>query len=200
MPRLLLIRHCTPKLLKNDMFLGQTDVPLSDIGIKEAKRLKSRLAEEKFDICFSSSLLRAHETAKIIVAGHKVKIIPCDELRECSFGDIEGLTYQEIEQRYPQIAKEMADGILVNFPGGENFQQFNARVKLFTKRLDDIEPDATALIVAHGGPLRLLICNLLGIDISHWQQIRIDRASLSIIDTYSQTAILSLLNDTSHLK
>jgi alpha-ribazole phosphatase len=195
MPKLLLVRHCTPKTPKGDLFLGQVDVPLSAAGIKEAKHLKAWLAKEKIDACFTSTLSRARATAEIITEGHKVKIIACDELKECSFGVIEGLTYQEIEQRYPKVAKGLADGTLATFPGGENLKQLNARVKLFLKRLDSLKPDATALIVTHGGPLRLLICNLLGIDIKHWQQFRVDRASLSVIETYPGMSFLTLLND-----
>jgi broad specificity phosphatase PhoE len=200
MPRLLLIRHCTTKLHADDRFYGKTDLPLSDIGLKQAKRLQTRLTKEKIDVCFSSTLKRARTTAKIITEKHKVKIIACDELRECDFGVIEGLAFKEIEQRYPALAKKLTDGPAVDFPGGESLKQLNARVKTFFKRLKNLKANETATIVSHGGPLRLIVCNLLGIDIKHWQQIRIDRASLSIIDTYSQTAILSLLNDTSHLK
>jgi broad specificity phosphatase PhoE len=195
MPKLLLVRHCTPKTPKGDIFLGQFDVPLSAAGIKEAKHLKVWLAKEKIDACFTSTLLRARATAEIITEGHKVKIIPCDDLKECSFGVIEGLTYQEIEQRYPKVAKGLADGTLATFPGGENLKQLNARVKSFLKRLNALKPDATVLIVTHGGPLRLLICNLLGIDIKHWQQFRVDRASLSVIETYPEMSFLTLLND-----
>jgi broad specificity phosphatase PhoE len=200
MPRLLLIRHGTTKLHANDRFWGKTDLPLSDVGIKEAKQLQSRLAKEKINACFSSTLSRALATAKIIANEHKVKIITCDELNECDFGDIEGLVFKEIEIRYPILAKKLVNGTAVNFPGGESLNQLNARVKTFFRRLKNIKANDTAAIVSHGGPLRLIVCNLLGIDIKHWQQIRIDRASLSIIETYSQTAILSLLNDTSHLK
>ncbi len=200
MPKLILIRHCTPKTPKGDIFLGQVDVPLSAAGVKEAKHLKAWLDKEKIGACFTSTLLRARTTAEIITEGHKVKTIPCDELKECSFGVIEGLTYQEIEKRYPKVAKGLADGTLATFPGGENLKQLNERVKLFLKRLDVLKPGDTALIVTHGGPLRLLVCYLLGIDAKHWQQIRIDRASLSIVETYPQMAYLTLLNDTSHLK
>ena len=195
MPKQLLVRQCTPKTPKDDVFLGQFDVPLSAVGIKEAKHLKAWLAKEKIDACFTSTLSRARATAEIITEGHKVKIILCDELKECSFGVIEGLTYQAIEQRYPKVAKGLADGTLATFPGGENLKQLNARVKLFLKRLDALKPDDTALIVTHGGPLRLLICNLLGIDIKHWQQFRVDRASLSVVETYPEMAFLTLLND-----
>lgn len=200
MPKLLLIRHGTTKLHANDRFWGKTDVPLSDVGIEQATQLRSRLAKDEFQTIFTSTSSRASSTAEIIAAGHKAEIIACDELCECNFGYVEGLTFKEIERLYPDLAIQLATWKAVTFPGGESLEQLNERVKTFLKRLDNLKSNDTAVIVSHGGPLRLLICNLLEIDILHWQQLRIDRASLSILDIYEQAAILSLLNDVSHLK
>ena len=200
MAKLLLIRHGTTKLHKSDRFWGQTDVPLSNTGIKQAGQLRNRLAGEKIIAVYTSTLSRARDTAEIIAAGHKAKLTACDELRECNFGFVEGLTFKEIEHRYPELAEELASWKTVAFPGGETLDQLNDRVKSFMKELENLKAKDTAAIVAHGGPLRLLICNLLGVDIRHWQQFRIDRASLSIMETYPQTAILLSLNDVTHLK
>ena len=200
MAKLLLVRHGTTKLHKNDRFWGRTDVPLNNIGIKQAGQLRTRLASEKITAVYTSTSSRARSTAEIITAGHKAKLIACDELCECNFGFIEGLTFKEIGHLYPALAEELASWKTVSFPGGETLDQLNERVKLFLKRLENLKAKDTVVIVSHGGPLRLIICNLLGIDIQHWQQIRIDRASLSILETYPQTAILLSLNDVSHLK
>lgn len=200
MAKLLLVRHGTTKLHKNDRFWGKTDVPLSNVGIKQAGQLRARLASEKIIVVYTSTLSRARATAEIIAAGHKAKFIACDELCECNFGFIEGLTFKEIERLYPALAEELASWKTVSFPGGETLDQLNDRVKTFLKRLENLKAKDTVAIVSHGGPLRLLISNLLGIEIMHWQQMRIDRASLSIMETYPQTAILLSLNDVSHLK
>jgi alpha-ribazole phosphatase len=200
MAKLLLIRHGTTKLHKNDRFWGKTDVPLSNIGIKQAGQLRTRLASEKITVVYTSTLSRARATAEIIAAGQKAKPIACDELCECNFGFVEGLTFKEIEHLYPALAEELASWKTVSFPGGETLEQLNIRVKYFLKRLENLKAKDIAAIVSHGGPLRLIICNLLGIDKQHWQQIRIDRGSLSIVETYPQTAILLSLNDVTHLK
>ncbi len=68
------------------------------------------------------------------------------------------------------------------------------------KRLRKHQPEQTILIVSHAGTLRLMICNLLGIGLEHWRNMRLNLASISIIETYPQGAVLSLLNDISHLK
>lgn len=200
MARLLLIRHGTTRLHKNDRFWGWTDVPLSATGIKQAGKLRTRLAGEKITAVYTSTLSRASATAEIIATGHKAELVACDELCECNFGFIEGLTYKEIEHRYPELAEELASRKTVSFPGGETLDQLNDRVITFMKELENLKAKDMAVIVSHGGPLRLLICNLLGMDIQHWQQFRIDRASLSIVETYPQTAILLSLNDVTHLK
>jgi alpha-ribazole phosphatase len=199
MARLLLVRHGITSYA-GDRFLGRTDIPLSDTGKKQAEQLRERLASEKIDAVYTSTLRRARQTAKIIAAGHKVKVTPYEELCECDFGDIEGLTFEEIKQKYPELAEELIQREIRAFPGGETIEQLNERVQTFLKRLKKHKSGETLLIVAHGGPIRLIICNLLGLGLEHWVQIRVDHASLSIVETYPETAILNLLNDTSHLK
>jgi alpha-ribazole phosphatase len=198
--RLILVRHAVTALNANARFLGRTDAPLNDTGKKQAKRLRDRLAGEKIDIIYTSPLRRAHYTAEIIATGHKARVTLCDELCECDFGKIEGLTFEEIKQRYPALAQELIERKTGAFPGGETLAQLNDRVRQFLKILGKIKSGETALVVAHGGPLRLIICNLLGLGLEHWVQMRVDHASLSIVETYPGTAILNLLNDVSHLK
>ena len=200
MSRLLLIRHGSTILHKVDRFWGKTDIALDNIGMMQAAQLRARLATENVSAIYSSTLSRARFTAEIIAAEHNLSVIACDELCECNFGYAEGLSFEEIKDLYPALAEELGNWKTVAFPGGESLEQLNARVKIFLNRLENHQPEDTIAIVAHGGPLRLIICNLLGLEIKHWQQFRIDLASLSIIETYPQATILSLLNDVSHLK
>ena len=200
MARLLLIRHGKTKLHKSDRFWGKTDIALSSLGIKQAGQLRTRLTTEKISAVYSSTLSRARFTAELIAYYHKLTVITSKDLCECNFGYAEGLTFGEIKKLYPALAEELANRTAVTFPGGESLEQLNTRVQTFLKKLGNHKPEETIAIVAHGGPLRLIICNLLGLELRHWQEFRIDLASLSIVETYPQTAILSLLNDVSHLK
>jgi len=197
--KILLVRHGATDLHTGDRFWGRTDMPLSQAGIRQAGRLRDRLAAEKIDAVYASPLRRAYATAEIIASVHQIKIVPREELCECNFGDVEGLNFDEIKQRYPALAEELSQRRTGAFPGGETLEQLNDRVLAFLKKLERHKPEETVLIVAHGGPVRLIICNLLGLGLEHWQQMRIDLASLSIMETYLETAILSLLNDVSHL-
>ena len=201
MSRLLLARHGDTKLNSAERFWGHTDVELSAGGVQQAERLRDHLADENINAVYASDLKRAIVTAEIIASNRHLNITVCPEIRETNFGEIEGLTFKEINQRYPELSKMWSIWDLkLKFPGGESVDELVARVIKFPRRLEQHKPEETILIVAHSASLRLLICHLLGIKLEHWRQLRLDLASLSILDTYPQGAILSLLNDVSHLK
>jgi len=198
--RLLLVRHGDTELNSRERYWGQTDIELSEAGLRQAEKLRDRLAAEKIDVVYSSGLQRASLTAKIIASRHQLDVITCAELRETNFGKIEGLTFDEVSRLYPELTELWVNWSLqLKFPDGESVDELNSRVSKFLDRLKKHAPDETILIVAHAGPLRLLVCRLLGIELQHWRQIRINLASLSIVETYPRGAVLSLLNDVSHL-
>ena len=199
MSRLFLVRHGDTALNSRERYWGRSDVKLSDAGVKQAEKLRDRLAAEKIATIYSSDLQRALLTAKIIASKHQLAVITCAELQEINFGKIEGLTFNEISQLYPELAKLWVNwSSRLKFPDGESVDELNCRVSKFLDRLKQHAPDEQILVVAHAAPLRLLVCRLLGIEIRHWRQIRISLASLSIVDNH-QEAVLTLLNDVSHL-
>ncbi len=201
MSKLLLVRHGITEFNNTGRFAGYSDIELSAAGYSQVERLRDRLADEKVDAVYSSDLKRALVTAEVIFPEHKTDIVTCPELRETNYGDVEGLTFEEISRLYPEVAELVTNfSIQLKFPGGESFEGFIERVVRFLDRLKSHEPSETILVVCHGGPLRTLVCHLLGIDQAHWWQIRFDNASLSIVDTYPRGVIISLLNDTSHLR
>ncbi|MFC2044241.1 histidine phosphatase family protein [Chloroflexota bacterium] len=200
MPRLFLVRHGLIESNISRHFAGYTDVEMSPVGYGQVDRLRNRLANEKFDAIYSSNLKRALTTAELISSGRRVNIIACPELREINYGKIEGLTFQEIEHLYPDVAKSITNFTTdIEFPNDETFREFIERVRKFLEKLEQHTPEQTVLIVSHSGPVRLLICSLLGIEQKYWRQFRCDNASLNIVETNPRGAIINLLNDTSHL-
>ena len=199
MSRLLLVRH--GKIKEGDRrYHGHSQVGLSPEGIVQAEKLRDRLAGEKIDAIYSSDLDRARLTAEIIASVHLVGVVVCQELRELDFGEIEGMTFEEVEKRYPETARLWSgEDLDVGAPGGENLRQLASRVQRFMGRLQRHSPEETILIVAHGGPLRALLCTLLGIELERLWQLRLDPASVSLVETYPEGAIICFLNDTSHL-
>jgi len=195
--RVLLVRHGD---IAADMsrYWGHTDVSLNDAGIRQAEQLERRLAGEEIDLVYSSDLRRAMDTAAVIAGRHHLSVAPCPELREINFGQCEGLTFDEMKDRYPQTEGIWtADSQGIRFPGGESVRTLAGRVGTFVERLRR-EPCGTALVVAHGGSLRVLICCLTGLDLSAWREMHIERASLSIIEMHGHAGKVLLINDVSH--
>jgi alpha-ribazole phosphatase len=198
--KLLLVRHGETDSNSFQRYWGRTDVGLGLVGFRQAEQLRDRLAVEKIDFVYSSTLRRAMSTAHTLATLHNLPVVGCPELREIDFGKIEGLNFSEVQNQFPEIAQMWIDHYTeLVYPEGEGLVQLEKRIAAFRKRLLIHTEDQTVLIVAHSGVLRSLICQLLNLDLESRWSIRVDLASLSIIDTYDRTTILSLLNDTSHL-
>lgn len=200
MAKLLLIRHGKINLQREDRYWGSTDIPLNDIGVKQAEQIRDYLAPEKITHIYSSGLSRTRDTAKILADPRQINVIACEELNEFNFGYAEGLTYDEIKKLHPSLAEEMAKMGDISFPGGESLDKFYGRVRVFLKRLEKHKPQDTVAVIAHAGSLRMLICHLLELERKHWYRLFIDHASISVVNMYQHISILNSLNDTSHLK
>jgi len=197
-----LVRHGETELKSSERYWGRTDTKLSALGLRQAERLRDRLAVERIDAVYSSDLQRARVTAEIIVSGHQLDITTYAELREVDFGKVEGLNFEEISQLFPELAvrmKKVDRGSDFRYPDGESVVELGSRVGSFLDRLKKHNEEETVLIVAHYGVIRTLICQLMGTELRHIYHIRLSLASLSIMETDLTGAILHRLNDTSHL-
>lgn len=201
MAKLLLVRHGTTELNSSYKFQGHSDIELSAEGLKQAEKVRDRLANEKIDFVYCSDLRRAVVTAETIAAPHSLKVNKVPDLREINYGKVEQLSFDEIKKVYPKVAEMcMVWDVTLQFPEGEGVLELEKRIKRFIEMLKTHSKEQTVLIVAHGGPLRIMVCSLLGIELKYWRQIYIDLASLSIMHTYPEIVVLALLNDVSHLK
>jgi broad specificity phosphatase PhoE len=198
--KILLVRHGETEKNSAQRYWGKTDVNLGPVGLRQAEQLRDRLATEKIDFVYSSEMRRAVLTARTIASIHCLQETPCSELREIDFGQIEGLDFTEVQEQFPDIAKMWIDrNPNLCYPRGESLAQLDIRLARFKNRLARHSEKEVVMVVAHSGVLRTLICQLLGLETRNRWSFRIDLASLSIVETYSDAAILSLLNDTSHL-
>jgi alpha-ribazole phosphatase len=199
--RLFLVRHGETELNSSQKYWGSTDVALGKTGLWQAKKLRSRLAGENIGFIYSSAMKRAMTTASVISTGRGLPVNSCPELKEIDFGRIEGLDFNQVQQQFPDIARMWIQrSPYLAYPEGESLSQLDGRVAEFARRLEKHAAGDAILVVAHSAVLRTLICQLMAFPMNHRWSLRLDLASLSIVDTYAEGAILSLLNDTSHLK
>ena len=100
--RVYLVRHGATELSAEDRFAGETDVPLSDPGREQARRLAARLAQEPVAAFYASPLSRTMETARILARPHAREVLPRVGLREISHGHWEGKRRADVERLHTE--------------------------------------------------------------------------------------------------
>jgi broad specificity phosphatase PhoE len=202
--KLLLIRHGQSIANAEGRLQGQFDSPLSDLGRQQARALARRLSGEGQSISaiYASDLRRAAETAEIL-AGHLAVSLTLDpRLREYDWGAFSGLTWDEIQARYPQIWQQWQAGEgPLSVPDEEGFEPFQQRVAAAWSAIGARHQDEeAATIVAHGGSLGMILALLLGLEPRRPMPFSFGNASLSIVELRPRGTRLHLLNDTCHLR
>jgi len=206
MPRLILTRHGQTDFNAQQRYQGNLDIPLNAAGEDQARFLTPRLASIKLDAAYTSDLQRAVRTAELALENHSSGLQPrqLKLLREIHGGAFEGLQWGEFSTRYPQdAARWRADRTHTRPPGGgENLldaaERVDRAIKQILKEVPD--PDATILLVLHGGIISLLLCQVMRMELERLWQWRIDNCSVTILDLYETGGILSLFNDIAHIK
>lgn len=198
--RLLLIRHGETVWNTEGRFQGQSDIPLSPRGEQQAAALARVMANEAVDVLYASDLQRAWHTALILAEALGVPLHKEDRLREMAFGRWEGLTYTELQQRDAALlAAWQADPSRTAPPGGETLLQISERVSVALKTVLATAQAHRVAVVAHSGPLRVLLCLALGFDVRAYWRFILAPASLSELQVSAAGAVLTRLNDTHHL-
>jgi len=159
---LICVRHGRTAWNAGRRFQGQTDIPLDDEGLAQAQALAVHLRHERFDLALASDLVRARTTAETICASHDLEIELTPELREMHFGQWEGLTWDEIVARWPELdAKNEKAPMYYTAEGGESWDALCVRVDTFLRATTArMAPADRALIVSHAGVMHGIVRSL----------------------------------------
>jgi len=188
--RIILVRHGETDWSVAGKLQGQKDIPLNAKGIEEAKALAERLSLLRGEVAaiYSGDLIsRCVQTANILSEKLGVQVKTMSELREMDVGEWVGLTVKEVAEKYPDQLKNWVKDPAANPPpGGESTQDLRDRC---FKALDEIAKENAgkiAVVVTHGGVIKTIICDLLGIPPSSygiaWGKIDIEEVSITVID------------------
>lgn len=170
-----IVRHGETDTNKDGKINGaSTDLPLNDLGKRQAQALHESFDINKIDRVYSSPMKRALQTAEIINNNH-CKIQIDGRLQEIDYGDWDGLPADEVHAKYPQAFDNQ--GYLrdnySDFCNGESYQHLAQRLQAFWQDLVTDNHDNAVLLVCHGTVSRSLIQTVLGIsDISQVMQVR----------------------------
>lgn len=189
--KVILVRHGETAWNQAGRFTGQSDPELIANGILQAQAVAEFLLREKIDLLYSSDLVRALQTSHTIAQVLNVPVTIVPSLREINFGLWEGLTFSEIENQYPLLSSEwLKDPFQVRIPAGETADEITCRViEAWNSIALNVADSNTVVIVAHGGPLRILFCHLTGLDPCRQWEFNPGHGEATILvqtgDTYS---------------
>lgn len=199
--KIYLIRHGQTDWNLAGRIQGSHDISLNETGRRQAEYLARGMKKRPVVQIFSSKKKRAMETANAIGASQGVKVIPLDGLEEVEFGLWEGMTWKEIQEKYPEEykiwQKEPAE---ITPPGGESRQQVYERVG---KAADEIvkRAEGGVAVVSHGAALAYMLSYMMRKSLGSHEEIIVENVSISTVEYNKDTGMYTLieLNDTSHL-
>ena len=200
MLRLLLVRHGETDWNASGRYQGQMDIPLNTAGLEQAAILAERLRGYPIDAIYASDLARAWQTAQALslAQGLEPRLEP--RLRELSFGDWQGLTYQQIGELDPEaLAAWNRDRVTYRPPGGESLGAMAARVEDLLDEIRQTYQHGTVALVSHGGTIRTILCVLLGHPLAAYWQFEVDNTAIAEIEWRGLGPVVVRWNDAHHL-
>jgi len=179
--KIYILRHGETEYSDIKRYLGHADCKLSKKGINDAKQLAYIFAESEVVInsIFSSDLIRCKSTVNIVFPERKVTFL--EGLREINMGALDGLTFDEVKNGYPEVYKKRGENIAEFIPlNGESFRQCQQRaITVFNQIIDTTE--GNVVICSHAGFTRVLICSLLKLDLKDIFNIKQNYGCINII-------------------
>jgi broad specificity phosphatase PhoE len=196
-----LIRHGQTAWNKEEIFRGRTDIGLDETGLKQAELVGRFLKNVKLDEIYSSPLSRAWQTAEKIAQFQNLKVQSLEGIIDMSFGDWEGHHHKDIKEVDGDTYRQWIETPhRVRIPGGETLDEVRKRAMASLEDVIKNHQGKNIVLVSHRVVNKVLICGILGIDNSHFWQIAQDATAINIIQYRNGRYVLSLMNDTCHLK
>lgn len=189
-----LLRHGAIDTASPRRFLGQSDIPLNQRGIDQARRLGATLALVPFARIFASPLGRAMQTAVLAGNCSAGDIEPVEALSEINLGAWEGLSVAEVQQRFPGAYEARGHDLAGYRPtGGESFADLADRALPALLQIARSVP-GPILIVAHAGVNRVLLCHLLQRPLAQLLDIPQEYACINIFDRVDDALQVRTIN------
>lgn len=191
LPRVHLIRHGETEWAKSGRHTGRTDVPLTEIGRRQATAIRRKLAGRSFAVVLSSPLSRALETARL--AGFGDRVVADPDLREWDYGVYEGRTSVEIRESIP--------GWTVwthTIEDGESLDEVGRRAERVIERARAAEGDVA--LFGHGHQLRILTARWLGLSAAMGRAFALSTATVSVLGWERETPVVEAWNEACHLR
>ena len=201
---MVLLRHGETRMSVEKRFSGPTAEPLSVRGEAMAAAAAQRLScrtTSPIEVIVCSPVTRALASAAPVAAALGLDVVVEDDLRETDFGDWDGYSYLEVQQKWPvELAAWLADPGVAP-PHGESLAATGRRVRQARDRMLAAHPGRTVLVVSHVTPIKTLVRLALDAPVGSVHRLHLDLSAISEIAWYADgPAVLRSYNETSHLE
>jgi alpha-ribazole phosphatase len=198
--RIILVRHGETAWNQENRWQGSQGTRLSERGRRQCEQVAEALGAAGVSAIYSSPLERAKESAEIIAQRLNIPVKYTEALRERDVGQWEGLTDDEVKQRFPEErAAHLAHPGTFAAPGGESREDVFARAAEFIEQVAADHPGQVVLVVAHAGPIKSAVAHALRAPVHAWPRMDVENASITIIEGQPGSLRVIRVNDTSHL-
>jgi len=189
--RLYLIRHGQVVGYEQPRYNGHTDVDLTDLGRSQLEAVATDLEGTELAAVYSSDLIRARFGGEALVRSRDLELRIEPSFRELYFGDWEGLSFAEVNERYPGAMERRRKDIVQNTPpGGENVTELWDRVQGKWREVLAEHRGSSLALVAHSGVNRAMILQALGSTPENIWRVDQGYGCLNIIDYYEDGFVL----------
>ena len=195
------IRHGESESNKTRCFAGQLDVPLTEIGFRQAERVVDFFKDIPLSAVYSSDLCRAMDTVRPTAAAKGLDVIPREDLREVFAGEWEGMPFEDLPRRYPEDFRVWQENIgEARCTGGESLAEAAQRAEAAARRIAKAHPNGAVAVATHGGILRALISLWTTGGTAAMQQLGwIPNASVCVVEFENDTFRVVEQGASSHL-
>ena len=193
--RIILLRHGLADGQKGVMS-APVDADLSETGVSQAEMWAKAISGFRIDVILSSDIKRCVTTASIISGHTETKPTTDKRLREIDLGEFQGLTWDDINKRWPDaMKKRMADPEGFRPPGGESIKDAAIRLQMLLDELTGFPLGSNILAISHSAAIKLIIALTIGIPFRNIFCIEQDTAAISVLDYFNDgTYVLKHLN------
>jgi alpha-ribazole phosphatase len=193
--RLVLVRHAETDEPAQGRCYGRLDVGLSAAGRRRSEELGAALAAVPLAAVYSSPLSRALDTAAAVASPHELEPVVDDGLGEIDFGELEGLTYDEIQEGFAELyGAWMERPTQVTFPGGESYADLRRRVLSVLAEIRRRHEGDSVAVVAHGGVIRVVLADVLELEDGAIFRFGLDCGGVTVVDWLDGGAIVRAVN------
>ena len=200
MVKLILVRHALTVDNQKSRLSGHIDSSISEEGKEQIDKITNYLKDFDIDKIYTTTSSRTKDTVKKLSELKSIEIIEKESLKEISFGDFEGLTFDEIKDKYPKEFQDMIEkGYEYKYPNGESLIDSYNRVCIELDNIISNNDDRTILICSHGGTIRNIITYLISNSYKYHWNFKIVNGSVTILEVQDGFTVITAMNNTSFI-